>query len=171
MKIGRTLILCSLASLSLAFCSSPAGPPLPDPGGQQGYRYYSIGNPADVSTAYSPGLVLMGGGTDVDAAFQWLIQKSGGGDFVVIRASGTDAYNSYIYNLGQLDSVETRVVQHRAMARRRPFLHRFSDCRDIEARSTENSRSSLTSLESATYTFTQRSLTCLLSDDDKPQVR
>jgi cyanophycinase len=29
----------------------------------------------------------MGGGTDVDSAFQWLIRKSGGGDSVVLRAS------------------------------------------------------------------------------------
>jgi hypothetical protein len=35
----------------------------------------------------------MGGGTDVDAAFQWMCQRSGGGDFLVIRATGTDAYN------------------------------------------------------------------------------
>lgn len=42
----------------------------------------------------------MGGGTDVDAAFKWMIERSGGGNFVVIRTAGTDAYNPYIYNLG-----------------------------------------------------------------------
>ena len=59
-----------------------------------------VGSPADVNTAVSAGTVLMGGGADVDAAFTWMIDKSGGGDFVVIRATGTDAYNSYIYGLG-----------------------------------------------------------------------
>jgi cyanophycinase len=32
----------------------------------------------------------MGGGTDVDALFEWMSELAGGGDFVVIRASGAD---------------------------------------------------------------------------------
>jgi cyanophycinase len=36
----------------------------------------------------------------VDAGFSWMINHSGGGDFLVIRTSGTDAYNKYIYSLG-----------------------------------------------------------------------
>jgi cyanophycinase len=58
----------------------------------------------------------MGGGTDVDAAFVWMINKSGGGDFVVIRATGTDAYNPYIFELGTVDSVETVIIKSRAAA-------------------------------------------------------
>ena len=42
----------------------------------------------------------MGGGTDVDAAFAWQIARAGGGDFLVLRESGTDAYNEYIFALG-----------------------------------------------------------------------
>ena len=33
----------------------------------------------------------------------------GGGDFVVLRASGDDDYNEYIYGLCHCDSVETIV--------------------------------------------------------------
>ncbi len=44
-------------------------------------------------------LVLQGGGTDVDENFVRMGARSGGGDFVVIRASGTDAYNPYILEL------------------------------------------------------------------------
>ena len=81
------------------------------------YEYYVAGNPEDVSTNTSFGEVLMGGSTDVDAAFQWMIGKSGGGDFVVIRASGTDAYNPWIYNdLGGVDSAETIITKNRAAA-------------------------------------------------------
>jgi cyanophycinase-like exopeptidase len=58
----------------------------------------------------------MGGGTDVDAAFTWMINKSGGGDFVVIRATGTNAYNSYIYGLGIANSVETFLVNSISLA-------------------------------------------------------
>ena len=45
-----------------------------------------------------------------------MIGKSGGGDFVVIRATGTDAYNPYIYDFGGIDSVETIITKNRAAA-------------------------------------------------------
>ena len=78
-----------------------------------GFTAFVVGNPADAQPAatLTPGLVLMGGGTDVDAAFQWMCQRAGGGDFVVIRTTGTDAYNPYIQELcPQLDSVETIMI-------------------------------------------------------------
>ena len=80
---------------------------------KDGFEAFIVGNPADAqqSPSLSPGLVLMGGGTDVDAAFQWMCQKAGGGDFVVIRTTGTDAYNPYIQGLcPQMDSVETIII-------------------------------------------------------------
>jgi cyanophycinase len=81
------------------------------------YEYYITGNPANVVTSTSGGLLLMGGSTDVDAGFQWMIQKSGKGDFVVIRATGTDAYDPWIFNdLGGVDSAETLIIQNRAAA-------------------------------------------------------
>ncbi|MEY2818852.1 MAG: hypothetical protein RL275_2315 [Chloroflexota bacterium] len=84
--------------------------------GKKQYEYYFVGNSNDVNTPTQSGTVLMGGGTDVDAAFQWMINKSGGGDFVVIRAAGTDAYNPYIYSLGTVDSVETIIITSRTGA-------------------------------------------------------
>jgi cyanophycinase len=45
------------------------------------YSYFRVGNPNDISATTTPGTVLMGGGTDVDAAFQWMCQRSGSGDF------------------------------------------------------------------------------------------
>jgi len=78
-----------------------------------GFQAFIVGNAADAQPAptLSPGLVLMGGGTDVDAAFQWMCQRAGGGDFVVIRTTGTDAYNPYIQQLcPQMDSVETIII-------------------------------------------------------------
>src|SRR5690242_1860615 len=78
-----------------------------------GFQSFIVGNPEDAqqSPTLSPGLVLMGGGTDVDAAFQWMCERAGGGDFVVIRTSGTDAYNPYIQQLcPQMDSVETIII-------------------------------------------------------------
>ncbi len=75
-----------------------------------------VGDAADVSRTTTGGTVLMGGGTDVDAAMQWMVSKSGGGDFLVLRATGTDAYNGYIYGLGGVNSVETLLLNSRALA-------------------------------------------------------
>lgn len=63
------------------------------------YEYYRLGNQSDIAQTTQPGTVLMGGGTDVDEAFQWMCELSGNGDFLVIRATGTDAYNPYIRQL------------------------------------------------------------------------
>ena len=60
-----------------------------------------------------PGLVLMGGGTDVDAAFRWMALEAAGsptrdaGDVVVLRASGDNDYDSYIRGLAHFNSVRT----------------------------------------------------------------
>ncbi len=81
------------------------------------YDYYSLGSTADVTPSTTGGMVIMGGGTDVDEAFEWMINRSGGGDFVILRASGTDAYNPYVYNdLGGVNSAETIIVKNKAGA-------------------------------------------------------
>jgi len=85
----------------------------------KGWDYYLTGSAADVQRPMpaAPTTVLMGGGPDVDAAFQWMIAKSGGGDVVVIRASGADGYNDYLYAMGGgVDSVETLVIKTRDAA-------------------------------------------------------
>ncbi|WP_344767313.1 cyanophycinase [Pedobacter ginsengiterrae] len=82
-------------------------------------RPASIGLIGDSSNVVQPtngGMVLMGGGTDVDAAFKWMIDKSGGGDVVILRASGTDAYNPYINGLGSVNSVETLLINSKELA-------------------------------------------------------
>jgi cyanophycinase-like exopeptidase len=85
------------------------------------YDYYLTGNAANVVAVTTFGLGLMGGGTDVDALFTWMSDRAGGGDFVVIRASGGDGYNQYVHDLGEFDSVETLVLSNRA-ASSDPFV-------------------------------------------------
>jgi len=81
------------------------------------YSYFRIGNSNEVTTSTAPGTVLMGGGTDVDAAFQWMCQRSGNGDFLVIRATGTDAYNPYIQQLcPNENSVATLIIPNASAA-------------------------------------------------------
>ena len=77
------------------------------------YDDYLTGNPADVAPRTKGGLQLEGGGTDIDDAFRWLIDHAGGGDIVILRASGGAGYNSYIMNLGKVDSVESIVFKSR----------------------------------------------------------
>lgn len=71
-------------------------------------------NDAIVDTEF--GLVLMGGSTDVDEAFQWMTARAKGGDFVIIRASGSVRYNEYVYKMGDVNSVETLFINSREKA-------------------------------------------------------
>lgn len=81
-------------------------------------KSYLTGNDADNDvTPTGPGVILMGGGTDVDAAFTWWKPLIAGGDVVVLRTSGADGYNAYLYeDIGGCDSVETLMVTTPALA-------------------------------------------------------
>ena len=81
-----------------------------------GYASFIVGNPADVVTPTTGLWVMQGGGTDVDENFVRMGAASGGGDFVVIRFGGTDAYNQYILDLCGCDSVETIVFKNKNAA-------------------------------------------------------
>jgi cyanophycinase len=87
------------------------------------YTYSYLGTPSAsvtarpvscVGTACTPSVVLMGGGYDVAEAFRWMIAQAGisratGGRFVILRATGTDAYNPYVYSrIGQVDTTTPR---------------------------------------------------------------
>jgi cyanophycinase len=86
-------------------------------------RYFS-GSPEDVSPPlFGPALDLGGGGADVDAAIQWMIDAARGCsdcpaevDVVVLRASGADGYNGPILAMRGVNSVTTLVIPSRADA-------------------------------------------------------
>ncbi len=65
---------------------------------------------------HGPGLVLGGGGTDVDREFVWIhdtivgSHQRRGGDLVVLRATGNDDYDRYIYRLARYHSVRTLLL-------------------------------------------------------------
>jgi cyanophycinase len=80
------------------------------------YKHFIVGNPADVKRPTSGLIVLQGGGDDVDENYVRMGARSGGGDFVVIRATGDDEYNDYIFKLCKCDSVATLVVASREAA-------------------------------------------------------
>jgi cyanophycinase len=74
------------------------------------------GDEKDVAVKTEFGIVLMGGSTDVDEAFKWMIDRAPGGDFVIIRASGSVGYNEYVYKMGNVNSVETLLINSREKA-------------------------------------------------------
>ena len=80
------------------------------------FQYFRLGNKDDVQVRPAAGTAMMGGGEDLDEAFRWLCQKANGGDFLVLRASGTDAYNDYVNQLCNLNSMATLILPDRAAA-------------------------------------------------------
>jgi cyanophycinase len=88
---------------------------------QDPYTYSRAGAPNDVTTPTSGGAVLMGGSRDVAAAFAWMIDRSGRGDFLVLRAAGTDAYNPFVLEQGPAHSAATLIIRSRAAASH-PFV-------------------------------------------------
>ncbi|MGH8214885.1 MAG: cyanophycinase [Rhodanobacteraceae bacterium] len=83
-----------------------------------GYQYFSIGKLAAPRPAKtSPGLLLMGGGREIKTAFQWFAAQAGHGHIVIIRASGDDELQDWIYHdVGGVASVETLIFHSRAPA-------------------------------------------------------
>lgn len=103
-NIACLLIICFLSSVSALAARG-------------GYRHYIAGSSANVSPSTSEGYVFMGGGGDVTEAIEWMIDKSGGGDFVILRADRPDRrfnYYDWIYSdLGGVNSAETLWIQDR----------------------------------------------------------
>jgi len=91
----------------------------PRPSKPQGLTATLVGNAGDSCPALPDdgAVLLMGGGTDVDDAFSLRVKPHiDGGDIVVLRTTGTDAYNDYLAGLTDADSVETLIVDSRALA-------------------------------------------------------
>jgi cyanophycinase len=83
-----------------------------------GYEYFQIGDIHAATPEHTRGgLMLMGGGTEVDAAFAWLVAHAGHGHIVILRASGDDELQKYIYNdIGNVRSVQTLIFRDRTQA-------------------------------------------------------
>ncbi len=66
----------------------------------------------------------MGGGTEVNSSMGKMCDRAGNGDFLVIRATGTDAYDSYLQDIcPELNSVATLVIPSKSAAAD-PFVAR-----------------------------------------------
>ena len=82
----------------------------------QNYTSYFTGNATDVVSTPQGGICMMGGATENDEAMKWFLQRCNGGDVLVLRATGSNGYNDYMYSsLGvSVNSVETIVCNNSA---------------------------------------------------------
>jgi len=113
MRLPRLLTcLPLLATVVLSPAATVAAPGL--------QRFFS-GVETDALPVTQPGFLLAGGGGDVDAAWQWFLRRAGGGDVLILRASGGDGYHGYLMDeigpsVGGVNSVETLVFSSREAA-------------------------------------------------------
>lgn len=116
MRHPLVIALLSLAHLTLPTAPLAALPvPLPPLPASPHYESWHVGAEEDfVPSAASPatstraGLMLSGGGGDVEAAWRWFVACAGGGDLVVLRAGGGDGYQQYLFTeIGGVASVTT----------------------------------------------------------------
>lgn len=80
----------------------------------QNYTSYFTGNTIDTIIATTGGICLMGGATEDDSAMFWFLKKANGGDVLVLRTTGSNGYNNYMYTFPGvgLNSVETIVCNN-----------------------------------------------------------
>jgi len=80
----------------------------------QNYTSFLTGNSTDFDTSPLGGICLMGGASEDDNAMKWFLERANGGDVLVLRTTGSDGYNDYLYtNLGiNVNSVETIVCNN-----------------------------------------------------------
>ena len=122
----RTLFLWSIVNhlgaglLLIALFFALLATALAAPDTESGYDYFPTG---DTTTDFPPAktegaLLLAGGGGDVESAFTWFAQKAGGGRIVVLRASGSDGYNDFLFSqIGGVKSVESLVFKDNTATR------------------------------------------------------
>lgn len=89
----------------------------------QNYTSYFTGNATDANVQAQGGICLMGGASEHDEAMKWFLQQSNGGDILVLRATGSNGYNNYLYSqLGvTVNSVET-IVCHNSAASNETYI-------------------------------------------------
>jgi cyanophycinase len=72
---------------------------------RKGYESFHLGKADAPRTKTSSGFLLAGGGRTPDDAWRWFVGKSGGGEAVTLRASGTDAANQGFIDAGSASAL------------------------------------------------------------------
>ncbi|MCM5661435.1 cyanophycinase [Galbibacter mesophilus] len=120
LMIGILVISCSSGGEDETQTTPEPDPPV----ASKDYVSYVTGSETDKKTTPKGGICLMGGATENDRAMKWFLNRADGGDVLVLRTSGSDGYNNYMFSeLGvDLNSVETIVCKN-AKASDDDYLH------------------------------------------------
>ncbi|MEI6833686.1 MAG: cyanophycinase [bacterium] len=94
------------------------------------YDIYTAGSSIDVAPTPRGGLILVGGGSGGDPALAWFVRQAGYGDIVIIRASGADAYNQPLINMGA-NTVTSIVIKSREAAQDSELLSKIKKAEGI----------------------------------------
>jgi cyanophycinase len=89
---GRGVVLGALivGTLPPLFCAQNNGVTGNQSTSNKLYQYSRYGDKDDISTPTLPGVALLGGGLGgASEALQWLCNKSGGGDFLILNAENS----------------------------------------------------------------------------------
>ncbi|SHH77937.1 cyanophycinase [Flavobacterium defluvii] len=110
----KILAITFLFILSACSSENNSENPVPQNPEVKNYQSYFTGNKVDKITTPQGGICLMGGAAENDEAMKWFLKRADGGDVLVLRTSGSDGYNSYLFNsLGvAVNSVETIVFKN-----------------------------------------------------------
>lgn len=97
------------------------------------YTSFLTGDTADIVAQPMGGACMMGGASEVDEAMKWFLSRADGGDVLVLRISGSDGYNNYMYSqLGvTVNSVETIVFDDTLAAYDSYVLRRIDEAEAI----------------------------------------
>ena len=72
-----------------------------------GFRSWLRGDRDDVHPTTLGGAMLAGGAYDRATAWRWFLERAGYGDIVIICATCDAVYNPYVFNVHEVDSVQT----------------------------------------------------------------
>ncbi len=131
------LYICLFAAASIAHAAppdvTPDGKDTPHDYRDRNFDYFVSGDPRKPRAAHTEGgIVLFGGGGRVDAGFEFIARRAGGGHIVILRAVSDESYDpedgdygkSFVGEWGPVASAETIVFHNRDAS---------SDARVVEA--------------------------------------
>lgn len=107
-RLPAIVLAIALVVLSAGCGENPATTNTePDPTNVRPFSLGRIGALTDTLTTPTPLIFLGGGGTDNDDGMRLLVEAANRGNITIVRTSGGNAYNAYLYELAPVASVET----------------------------------------------------------------
>lgn len=91
------------------------------------YSLGRMGNENDAPANPNGGVLVVGGSTDQRDAMAWFLGQADGGDVLILRASGGDGYNRFLFDMGGVNSVESLMIAEEAATNDPYVLRRIAE--------------------------------------------